>query len=509
MSAEAHNQDFTRPRQLKARRFSIETGSEFVVVMHRDCPVCRSEGFTAHNRILLRYRDRHIIATLYQSTGDLIGIDEAGLSEGAWTHLGLQTGDGISIEHPEPIPSFSHVRSRIYGHRFNDNSMHDVIHDIVDGHYSDILISAWISACAAWPLDRSEMLSLTRAMVNSGDRLSWNVDVVADKHSAGGLPGNRTTPIVVSIAAALGLTIPKTSSRAITSPSGTADTMETLAPVDLDLSTIHRVVETEGGCIAWGGAVRLSPADDILIRVERALDIDTEGQLIASVLSKKIAAGATHLVIDMPVGVTAKIRTPEAAQSLSAGLTELAEAFGIHVRVIQTQGDEPVGRGIGPALEARDVLDVLQGVKDAPADLRERAIALSAALLELCGVAGAGDGSILAARCLEDGRAWAKFQRICEAQGGMRTPPRSSHQMPILAANSGSLTGIDNRKLGTVAKLAGAPEAKAAGVEMHVRLGAKIEAKQPLCTVHAQSPGQLSYAMEYVTANPRIFGIAP
>jgi thymidine phosphorylase len=225
------------------------------------------------------------------------------------------------------------------------------------------------------------------------------------------------------------------------------------------------------------------------------------------VLSKKIAAGATHLVIDMPVGATAKVRTQHAASKLTAGLTEIAEAFGIRIKIVEAHGDQPVGRGIGPALEARDVLDVLRCAKDAPADLRERSIALSGALVELCGAAKPGEGNTLAAQCLDDGRAWAKFQRICEAQGGLRTPPHSSQRMPIVATRSGELTAIDNRKLGMVAKLAGAPDAKAAGVELHLRLGTRVAAKEPMSTVHAQSPGELAYAMEFVAANPDIFQI--
>ena len=497
------------PHQLSVRRLGVETGSEFIVLMHRDCPVCRSEGFTAHRRILLRHQDRHIIATLYHATGDLLDVHEAALSESAWLQLGLRQGDTISVEHPDPIPSLSHVRSRMYGHRFNDNSLHAIIRDMVDGKYSDIHISAFIATCATRALDKSEVLALTGAMVNAGDRLSWNAEVVADKHSVGGLPGNRTTPIVVSIVAALGLTMPKTSSRAITSPAGTADTMETLAPVDLDIAAIHTIVEHEGGCIAWGGAVRLSPADDILIRVERALDIDSEGQLVASVLSKKIAAGATHLVIDMPVGPTAKVRTREAAKALGAALASVAEAFGIKLRVIEGDGSQPVGRGIGPALEALDVLAVLRGADGAPPDLRARAITLSGALLELTGGAPERQGERIASDCLADGRAWAKFQKICEAQGGMRVPPRSSHRTPMLAAREGRLDAIDNRRLAMLAKLAGAPEAKAAGVELHVRLGATIAANQPLCTVHAESPGELAYALAYAAANPDIFRIAP
>ncbi len=223
-------------------------------------------------------------------------------------------------------------------------------------------------------------------MVHAGDRLSWNAGIVLDKHSVGGLPGNRTTPIIVPIIAALGLTMPKTSSRAITSPAGTADT--TMAPVELTTTDIRRVVEQEGGCIVWGGAIRLSPAHDILIRIERALDLDSEGQLIASVLSKKIAAGSTHLILDIPIGPTAKVRSQQAADALSVGLIAAADAFGIKAKVIAGDGTQPIGRGIGPTLEANDVLAVLQCAPTAPHDIRDRAVALAGALIEF-GVPGA------------------------------------------------------------------------------------------------------------------------
>lgn len=504
----SHLHDAAALHELSVRRPGIDTGAEFIVLMHRDCPVCRSEGFTAHKRVLLRHREKHIIATLYQTTDHMIGPAEAALSESAWLALGVNDGDRIRVEHPAPIQSLSHLRGRIYGHRFSENALHTVIRDIVEGNYSDIHIAAFVAACSTPAMDEKEVLGLTRAMVDTGDRLSWNADVVADKHSVGGLPGNRTTPIVVAIVAALGLTMPKTSSRAITSPAGTADAMETLAPVDLDIAAIHRVVEQEGGCIAWGGAVRLSPADDILIGVERALDIDTEGQLIASVLSKKIAAGSTHLVIDMPVGPTAKVRTHAAAQQLARGLSATAAAFGIKLRVMEGDGAQPIGRGIGPALEARDVLAVLRGERNGLADLRARAVALAGALLEMAGAALEGRGESLAAQCLDDGRALRKFERICEAQGGMRVPPVAAHLRPITALHEGRIDAIDNRRVATLAKLAGAPEAKAAGVELHVRLGDKVMRGDTLCTVHAETPGELAYALTYAGANPDIFRVS-
>ncbi len=493
---------------LIARRAGIDTKSEFVVFMHRDCGVCRSEGLAAHNRVLLRFRDRHIIATLFQVTGDLLDTGQAALSESAWLHLGLSDGDKIGVEHPEPLDSFSHVRGRIYNHRLNENALFGIIHDVVGGEYSDIHISSFLTACAARPLNHEEILGLTRAMVNTGDRIAWsNTDVIVDKHSVGGLPGNRTTPIIVSIVAALGLTMPKTSSRAITSPSGTADTMETLAPVALDIATIHDVIAREGGCIAWGGSMRLSPADDILIRVERALDIDTEGQMIASILSKKIAAGSNHLVIDMPIGPTAKVRTLEAAKSLSDGLKSVAEAFGIKIRILEGDGRQPIGRGIGPALEAFDILSVLQCAPDAPRDLRDRAVKLAGALLELAGKARDGEGSALAAHTLDNGDAWKKFQGICDAQGGMRTPPRARYTKPLTAPMAGRVDFIDNRKIAQLAKLAGAPDAKAAGLVLHVRDGDTVSSGQPLCTVHAEAKGELAYALNYAAAHHDIIRI--
>ena len=197
----------------------------------------------------------------------------------------------------------------------------------------------------------------------------------------------------------------------------------------------------------------------------------------------------------------------KSANVLSAGLIAVADAFGIRARVAIGDGQQPIGRGIGPALEAYDVLAVLQGAKDAPQDLRARALALAGVLIELAGAAPEGQGETLAAQTLDDGRAWAKFQRICEAQGGMRKPPKSSHRRPLLAERAGRVEEIDNRRLAKLAKLAGAPDDKAAGVELHVKLGSSVSAGQPLCTVHAESPGELAYALHYASANPGIIRV--
>jgi thymidine phosphorylase len=450
-----------------------------------------------------------IRATLGVVTGGLLEHDEAGLSEAAWGRLRAEENAPLCFSHPRPLASLRHVRAKIHGNRLDAAALAEVIQDVAQGSYSDIHIASFLTACAGGRLDRQETIDLTRTMVAVGERLSWSRDLVLDKHSVGGLPGNRTSPILVSIVAAAGLLMPKTSSRAITSPAGTADVMETLAPVDLDAAAMRRVVEREGGCLVWGGAARLSPADDLLIRVERPLELDATGQLVASVLSKKAAAGATHVLVDMPVGPRAKIRGLEAARRLDAELRDVGEAMGLQVRPVLTDGAQPVGRGVGPALEARDVTAVLRNEPEAPQDLRARALLLAGHLLELAAAAPVGTGEALARDILDDGRAWRKFTAICEAQGGLRTPPVAAHSRPVTAGRAGRVAAIDNRRLARVAKLAGAPRDRAAGLVIHVRLGDAVGVGDPLFTVHAETAGELAYALTYAASRPRIVELEP
>lgn len=492
---------------LALKRMGIDTHEEPIVYMRADCDVCRSEGFSAHSRVTVATESSSIIATLNVVRDGFVLPTEAGLSEAAWHLLGASPGQLATFSHPRPVESFGAVRAKIFGHAFHDTQLLAILEDMAAGRYTDIDLSAFLTACTASGMSLDEVVWLTRGMVQVGDRVAWDRAIVADKHSVGGLPGNRTTPIIVSIVAAAGVCIPKTSSRAITSPAGTADAMETLAPVDLDIVSMRRVVERENGCVIWGGAIHLSPVDDLLIRVERALDLDSDAQLVASVLSKKVAAGSTHVVIDIPVGPTAKIRTLDAAYAIARLLERVGTEVGLTLSPVVTDGSQPVGWGIGPALEARDVVAVLRGDRDAPVDLRDRAVLLAAEILELAGVCAVGSGTTEASAILADGRAWKKLQAICEAQGGMRTPPVSPQRFELTAPIRGAVTGIDSRRLARAAKLAGAPADPAAGIDLHVRLGHAVDAGQPLFTLHAESPGELAYAREYLDAHPGIVAV--
>lgn len=483
---------------LKLKRLGIDTQREYFVYMRSDCHICISEGFEALTRVEVTVKEETIIATLNVLHSELLLPGESSLSESAWKALGAQEGDLIAFAHLQPVHSMSYVRSKMYGNKLNDESCQSIISDIAEGKYSNIELAAFVTACAGKNLDAIEIAGLTKAMVGVGKKMDWGKEIVVDKHCVGGLPGNRTTPIVVSIIAAAGLTIPKTSSRAITSPAGTADTMETMAPVNLSLGQINKVVKQEGGCIVWGGAVQLSPADDVLIKIEKALNIDSEGQMIASVLSKKIAAGSTHVIIDIPVGKTAKVRSESDAKHLEFYFHRVAKEIGLNIKVLITDGSQPVGRGIGPSLEALDILAVFQQTSNRPLDLEERAVLIAGTLLEMADEVISGNGHATAKGLLQSGIAWKKFQAICEAQGGFREPVLGKLQHEVLARNSGQVLEIDNRRLAKVAKLSGAPSRPGAGVLMHCKVGQLLMAGEPMLTLYAETSGELNYAKDYL-----------
>ena len=294
----------------------------------------------------------------------------SGQTSSAWQNLPFaaspnRRGSYVTVTPAPPPASLDAVRAKIQGKTLEAPEIGAIVKDLTHFRYSDMEIAAFLVSSASF-MTSGELIALTDAMSKAGTRLTWNTKTVVDKHCIGGIPGNRTSMVVVPIVAAHGLTIPKTSSRAITSPAGTADTMEVLARVDLDINAMKEVVATCHGCLVWGGHVNLSPADDILIAVERPLALDTREQMVASIMSKKLAAGSTHLLIDLPIGPNAKLANALEAMRLRKLFEFVGDHFGITVEVVTTDGRQPIGNGIGPVLEAQDVMAVLTNDPHAP-----------------------------------------------------------------------------------------------------------------------------------------------
>ncbi len=486
---------------MKIKRIAIDTHPENTAFLSRGGNGYSPEQFQALRKIEIGNGTVSILATLaIIDDAALLEPDMIGLGEQAFRRLGLPEGAEVSFRQA-PVPhSLEHVRRKIDGDTLDDADIHEIIQDISAYRYSPMEIGAFLVACAGF-MTTQETLALTRAMADAGRRMRWPAEIVVDKHCIGGIPGNRTSMIVVPIIAAHGLTMPKTSSRAITSPSGTADTMEVLAAVDLIEEKLVAVVEQEHAVLAWGGRMNLSPADDILITVERPLRIDTFEQMVASIMSKKLAAGSTHLLVDIPIGPSAKVRSQREAIRLRKLFEYVGHKLGLVLDVVFTDGSQPIGRGVGPVLEARDVMAVLRNEDDAPADLRERALMLAGRVLEFDPALEGGRGYARAMELLGSGEALAAMERLIDAQGRRKEvlePGRHHHE--ICAPSDGTITAIDCHLIARIARLAGAPMDKGAGIDLLHKVGKEVRRGEALYRIHAHSETGLIFARELATA---------
>jgi thymidine phosphorylase len=499
---------------LRIRRVAIDTWRESVVYLHRECAVVRAAGFQALSKVTVRANGHAINAVLNVVDDDcIVQRDELGLSEDAFARLAVQAGQAAQVAPAEPPLSLSALHRKIAGERLSRADLRALMEDVAQARYSKIELAAFVVATNGYDLERDEVLYLTEAMIDVGRRLDWQHAVrggpVVDKHCIGGIPGNRTSMLVVPIVTAHGMLCPKTSSRAITSPAGTADTMAVLAEVELPIERLKQIVRDTNGCLAWGGTAGLSPADDILISVERPLGIDSPGQMVASILSKKIAAGSTHLVLDIPVGPTAKVRSMAAAQHLRKLFEYVALQMNLNLDVMITDGSQPVGNGIGPVLEARDVMRVLRNDAAAPADLREKSLRLAGRVIEFDPDVHGGEGWRIARDILESGRALTQMQALIDAQGrrvDAPSPGELTHEVSATAA--GTVHTIDNLRLARIARLAGAPQAPGAGVDLLHKVGDSVLAGQPLYRIHACYPAELGFARELASRDSG-YGLAP
>jgi thymidine phosphorylase len=475
----------------------IDTNQEFVVFMPSSCHVCKLEGFQALTRLTISLNRSTIVATLNIISSDLLKEGEISLSTKAIEKLKVKDNDLLQVSPVEILNSMKHVKEKLNGSPLNECQFNEIMKDISAQKYSNIFLSSFVAACTGDNVNMEEIYFLTQAMTRAGNILKWENEIIADNKCIGGLHGNRISMIVVPIIASLGITIPKISSGVISSAAATSDAMKVLTNVNLSLAQIHKVVERESGCIVYGGAMKLCPAEDIILKVKKALEVDSEGLMIASILSKKAAAGITHCVIDIPIVSTAKAQTISDSISLALRLKEVADYIGLNVEPICFNEALPIGFGIGPSLEARDVLSVLQNNPAAPGDLRKRAISIATEILRLTWNIDHQPAQDLVVKKIDSGEAFNKLISICEAQGGFHEPLHAKYRKTILSAGAGIISEIDHRIMARVAMLAGAPEEAEAGIDFEIQLRECVEKGQPLFTIHANSPEELNYAYEY------------
>ncbi len=431
-----------------------------------------------------------------------LSLGQVGLMEEVLKRLNIRQGDQVSLSLAEKPKSISLIKKKLNGKKLDPDELRIIVDDIVDNKLTQIEITYFVAGSYTHGLSIDETVALTKAMINTGQKLELKEHPIVDKHCIGGVPGNRTTLLVVPILVAAGYTVPKTSSRSITSPAGTADTMEVIADVILPISKIKKVVTKTGGCMVWGGAVNLAPADDKIINVEHPLSIDAEGQLLASILAKKGSVSATHVLIDIPVGRGAKVKTLKKAVHLEKAFRKVAKKLGMKIKVVITDGSQPIGNGIGPALEARDVLWVLRNDPHAPQDLKNKALLMAGHIMNSWPLNKEHKkrGFYKAKEILESGQAYEKFLEIVSAQGKKQTDPENIKlgklTYDVKAKTRGKVRYIDNLSIARIAKAAGAPSDKGAGIYLYKHVSDKVKKGETLFTIYAENKQRMKYAKE-------------
>ena len=427
---------------------------------------------------------------------DLLDSGEIGLSSEAFAELGLPEGTEVTIRRTPSPDSRAALTRKIQGGALSEEQYHTLIRDIVEQRYPDGEVAAFLVA-ASQKLSDEEVVSLARVRTRFAERIVWPQKIVVDKHSMGGIPGSRITPIVVPIVAAHGgFLMPKTSSRAITSAAGTADVMEVFANVELSPIDLRRCLEEARACIAWNGRLNHSVVDDVMNAITRPLGIDSNRWSVASILSKKLTAGSTHVIVDLPFGPRAKLKTEADAIELAALFENVGRGLGLTVQAFATDGSRPIGRGIGPALEARDVGWVLDNHPEAPADLVEKALFFASRILAWdSGIGSVEAGRYRAEELLRSGAARKAFDRIIDVQGRRlpsATPGLLVHT--VHADRAGTIKEIDGWAVAGIARRAGAPFDKASGVDLQRHVGDSVERGEPLLMIHASAPSDLEQA---------------
>lgn len=474
----------------------------FPVVMLNE-KTAKELGFHLSERLMIKTlsNKKKQFSAVLDTVGSGIKKDEILVSSEVIKKLRLKENQLVDVSLSETPRSIEFIKTKINGKPFSKEEILEVIKDVVDNSLSQPEVALFISAMYQKGMNFKETTDLIEALLFYGKKLKLGNKIIADKHCIGGIPGNRTTPLVVSICSSLGLTMPKTSSRAITSAAGTADVIEAIAKVDFDMDHLKKIIKKTNACLVWGGGLNMVPADSKIIKIEKILNIDPEAQLLASIMSKKLAVGSKYILIDIPYGKGAKVNLSKALH-LKRKFIKIGKHFGVEVKVELTKGNQPIGKGIGPVLELIDILKILNPKEEGPKDLEEKSLNLSAKLLEMTGKAKRGKGYSLAREALYSGKAQKKFLEIIKAQkGSIKDLSLGKFKKDILSPKKGKLKNLDNKKINSLARIAGCPKDKKAGIYLYKNLKERVNKGEPILTIYAESRSRLEQAFKYFEKN--------
>lgn len=480
--------------QLKAKIFEVEQGQNECILNNA---TAMQLGLSVYDRVQLKLRGRQVVA-IVDCSHEAIGPDELGLFEEVAKLLEAQAGELISLESLQRPSSLDYVKKKLDNKMLSQKEIHAIIEDLMHENLSSTELAAFITAIYINGLSMDETIALTNAIAQSGDMLKVDHSIVVSEHSIGGVAGDRVSMLLVPIMASLGIRIPKTAARAISSASGTADSMEVLTSVSLSVPEIESVVQKTNGCLVWGGAVKLASADDKLIKIRNPLRLDPKSLLLSSILAKKKAEGAQYVLIDIPVGRGAKIEKVDEGRSLARDFESLGMSLGMKIKCLISDGSAPMSEGIGPGLEAREVLRTFETNEHNL--LFEKTCQMAGILLHMVRGVSYQEGYNIAVQQMQSGRAYEKLKEIIAAQGGNSAIKSQDIEVgklrsKILSEERGKISHIDNRAISRICRMLGAPTDKKAGIIIKARKGESVEVGDELAELVATSQKRLDFAV--------------
>lgn len=483
---------------LTLKYLPITSFNENIAYLHKDCITYRVDDLNQLTKIEIHGGVKTVYAFL-QIVDDakLVKPNEIALNSEAFDIINLPEGAKVSITLAPQPPSLNSIKRKIAGNVLSSAEYSAIINDIASKRYSNMDIASFLVASGSF-MSAPEVLSLTEAMVGEGI-ISWeNQSIVVDHHCLGGVPGNKTDLIITPIVAAYGLTIPKTASHSLTSCAGVADTMSVLANVDFDEENLKKLIQKNNGAIVSYSALDIAEANKIVANVERQIGITQYEHVAASILAIKMAAGITHLLIDIPVGTKSRVKSSNEAMRLRKLMEYVGDMLSIEIDVVITDGSEPIGNGVGAVLEARDVMKVLMNKKDAPQDLREKSLFLAGRILEFDPKLRGGQGYAVAKEILDSGQALNVMNNIIRTQGQAPQPQLGKLTRDIVANTDGIIEAIDNARINKIGVLAGAGQYVGAGLDLLKKVGDHVYQGETLFRIHSCNATDFAFANSVV-----------
>lgn len=485
--------------KLKVKIIDLDAGGKEIVVLNNED--ARELGVHALERVILydhKTRDGKPvgITAVVNVSHKNVHRGTIVLYEDVAKNLGVKDGTLVNIFPRPALESEIFIRKKSDGQELDEKEIDSIVQDITNRNLNDLEVASFITALHINGMTLKENIFFTKSMIKTSKKMFHFSGNLADKHSAGGVPGDKTSILLVPIIAAAGLVIPKTSSRAITDPAGTADRVEVLTNVSLSPEKINLVVKKTGACLVWGGALNLAPVDDMTIQIEKPLSMDP--LIVPSILTKKKIMGAKNIVLDIPVGPETKFKNEKEAKKMAEKFQKVGKAIGLNVKYVITDGHQPLGYTMGAALEAREALQSLIDPKNAPNDLVKKVILISNKLLKM-----AGKDPSLAKEILYSRKAEKKIREIIQAQGGNGEimpedilVEESTKRYEIVSNKNGKVGYIANKKLINVAKISGCPSDKYSGLLLNKKVGDRVEKGELLYTIYAEKDAKLKMAFD-------------